>query len=219
MNSEELVKNVLKDVESFNIDDIPNIDLYMDQVTTYLNSKFSASKRYEDDKLLTKTMINNYAKSRLLPSPEKKKYSKDHLIVLTMIYFFKNVISINDVTTTLKPLLDNHFHNEEMPLEKIVNEFLKYVHKNDMSNPIIDELTQSLKIFENFDIEDKEYLQTLGLISMLSYDMFVRKMIIEKLIDSLPSKDNEKDKDKDKHKESEKDKSKHTKETDNTKSN
>lgn len=193
MNSEELVKSVLKDVESFHIDDIPNIELYMDQVTTYLNDKFSASKRYEDDKLLTKTMINNYAKSRLLPPPEKKKYSKDHLITLIMIFFFKNVLSINDVTTVLNPLLDNYFHNDEMPLENIVNEFLKYVQSSDMSEPIINELRDSMKIFENFDVEDKEYLQTVGLITMLSYDSFVRKMIIERLIDSLPKKPSDKE--------------------------
>ncbi len=192
MNSEELVKNVLKDVEAFSINDVPNIELYMDQVTTYLNNKFSASKRYEDDKLLTKTMINNYAKSRLLPPPEKKKYSKDHIIVLALIFFFKNVISINDVTTVLKPLLDKYFHNEETPLEDIVNVFLNYVQNSDMTNPIIDEFHDSIKIFENVESDDKEYLQTLGLISMLSYDMFVRKMLIEKLIDSLPENEESK---------------------------
>ncbi|MFQ9514674.1 MAG: DUF1836 domain-containing protein [Eubacterium sp.] len=192
MNSEELVKNVLKDVEAFSINDVPNIELYMDQVTTYLNNKFSASKRYEDDKLLTKTMINNYAKSRLLPPLEKKKYSKDHIIVLALIFFFKNVISINDVTTVLKPLLDKYFHNEETPLEDIVNVFLNYVQNSDMTNPIIDEFHDSIKIFENVESDDKEYLQTLGLISMLSYDMFVRKMLIEKLIDSLPENEESK---------------------------
>ena len=186
MNSEELVRNVLKEVESFNIDDLPNISLYMDQVTTYLNEKFRAVKRHEDDKLLTKTMINNYTKSRLLPAPEKKKYSKDHLIALTMIFFFKNVLSINDVTTLLTPLLDKYFHNDEIPLTRILNNFLDYVQRNDMSEPIINELNESLKIFDDYETENKEYLQTLGLITMLSYDTFVRKMIIERLIDSLP---------------------------------
>jgi hypothetical protein len=186
MNAEELVKNVLKDVEEFNIDDVPNIDLYMDQVTTYLNNKFRASKRYEDDKLLTKTMINNYAKSRLLPPPEKKKYSKDHIIVLSLIFFFKNVISINDVTTVLKPLLNNHFHNDDVSLSDIVNAFLHHMENNDLTGPILEELESSKTIFENIDSDDQDYLQTLGLIAMLSYDMFVRKMLIEKLIDSLP---------------------------------
>ena len=147
MNSEEIVKSVLNDVKKFNVEDIPNIDLYMDQVTTYLNNKFSASKRYEDDKLLTKTMINNYAKSRLLPPPEKKKYSKDHIITLTLIFFFKIVVSINDVTTLLTPLLEEHFHNDELSLEDIINYFLDYEHNNDLSSPIINQLNESLKFF------------------------------------------------------------------------
>ena len=47
-------------------DDIPNIDLYMDQVTTFMEKELASSKRHEDDKILTKTMINNYAKNNLL---------------------------------------------------------------------------------------------------------------------------------------------------------
>lgn len=186
MDAENLVAKILEDIGEFNINDIPNIDLYMDQVTTYLNDKFTATKRHEDDKLMTKTMINNYAKSRLLPSPEKKKYSKDHILVLIMIYFYKNILSINDVTKLLTPLLDNYFHNEEMPLEDIINNFLDYAHKCDLPKSIVNEAKNSTKIFDNIDVEDKNYMQKLGLITMLSYDTFVRKMLLEKLIDSLP---------------------------------
>lgn len=215
MNTEELIQNVLNDVHSFHLEDIPNIDLYMDQVTTYLNNKFDSSKRYEDDKLLTKTMINNYAKSRLLPAPEKKKYTKDHMIVLALIFFFKNVISINDVTILLKPLLDKHFHNEEEPLEDIVNMFLTHVKNSDMSEPILKEFKDSIEIFSASDAEDKEYLQTLGLISMFSYDMFIRKMIIEKLIDSLPiNKEKKEEQEKVNKKDSKKENSEKKKEAD-----
>ena len=146
----------------------------------------------DDDKLMTKTMINNYAKSRLLPSPDKKKYTKDHIITLIMIFFFKNVLSMNDVTKLLSPMLDTYFHNEEIPLEDIVNHFLKFAKECDLSESIIKEVNNSSKIFEEMDVKDKDYLQTVGLITMLSYDTFVRKILIEKLIDSLP--DVEKDK-------------------------
>ncbi len=192
MYPEDFVKNILEEVKAFNIDDIPNIDLYMDQVTTYLNDKFAATKRRDDDKLMTKTMINNYAKSRLLPSPDKKKYTKDHIITLIMIFFFKNVLSMNDVTKLLSPMLDTYFHNEEIPLEDIVNHFLKFAKECDLSESIIKEVNNSSKIFEEMNVKDKDYLQTVGLITMLSYDTFVRKILIEKLIDSLP--DVEKDK-------------------------
>ena len=193
MNSDEIIKQVLDEVRNFNIDDLPNIDLYMDQVTTYLNNKFIATKRHEDDKLLTKTMINNYAKSRLLPAPEKKKYSKDHIIILTMIYFFKNVISINDVTKILSPLIEKYFHNEDMPMKNIVNNFLEYINNQNLANPTSIESGCSETIFDDIDSNDdnKEYLHTLSIISSLSYDMFIRKIMIEKLIDSLPDENSE----------------------------
>ena len=92
--------------------DIPNIDLYMDQVTTFMDKQMASSKRYEDDKVLTKTMINNYAKNNLLPSPEKKKYTKEHLLVLTFIYYFKSFLSIKDIEMLLRPVTDRYFHTD-----------------------------------------------------------------------------------------------------------
>ena len=62
-----------------------------------MDEQLEACKRYEDDKILTKTMINNYAKNNLLPAPEKKKYSKEHVLTLLFIYYFKNLLSINDI--------------------------------------------------------------------------------------------------------------------------
>ena len=91
----ELLKQ-LKSIDYIKPEDIPNIDLYMDQVTTFMDEQLAASKRYESDKILTKTMINNYAKNNLLPSPDKKKYSKEHVLTLLFIYYFKNILSIND---------------------------------------------------------------------------------------------------------------------------
>ena len=190
MHSEDFIKKILDDIDTFNIDDIPNIDLYMDQVTTYLNDKFANTKRHKDDKLMTKTMINNYVKSRLLPSPEKKKYTKDHMMVLVMIYFFKNIISINDVNKLITPLLDSYFHNEEIPLENIINTFLTFAKQCNLTDSILTEYNECREIFKDANVKDKEYLETMGLITMLSYDTFVRKIVIEKLIDSLPDTEN-----------------------------
>lgn len=190
MHSEDFIKKILDDIDTFNIDDIPNIDLYMDQVTAYLNDKFANTKRHEDDKLMTKTMINNYVKSRLLPSPEKKKYTKDHMMVLIMIYFFKNIISINDVNKLITPLLDSYFHNEEIPLENIINTFLTFAKQCNLTDSILTEYNECREIFKDANVKDKEYLETMGLITMLSYDTFVRKIVIEKLIDSLPDTEN-----------------------------
>lgn len=185
MDTEKIINDLLENFDEFHIDDIPDIDLYMDQVTTFLNGKFDTFKRNDDDKLLTKTMINNYAKFRLLPAPEKKKYSKDHIIILIMIYFFKNVLSINDINTLIRPAVEEFFHNEEHTLESMFNTFISGV-KDINNNAEIKELYQKCSEKFNFnDYENNDYLQTLAYITILSYQAYIRQQIVIKLIDNL----------------------------------
>ena len=73
-------------------EEIPNIDLYMDQVLSFINERTRyLTRNPEEDKIFTKTMINNYAKTKILPAPVKKKYTKDHILLLLLIYYFKGV--------------------------------------------------------------------------------------------------------------------------------
>ena len=75
VNTESIIHHIMERISEIGYvkpEDIPNIDLYMDQVTTFMEAQLAHSKRYKDDKILTKTMINNYAKNKLLPPPEKK---------------------------------------------------------------------------------------------------------------------------------------------------
>ena len=71
-----------EDIKKFHLprwDEIPNIDLYIDQVVSLLEtylSNYIKGENNKEDKIVTKTMINNYAKNHLLPPPEKKKYSR-----------------------------------------------------------------------------------------------------------------------------------------------
>ena len=107
-------------------EEVPNIPLYMDQVTTFMDAQLASSKRYPEDKILTKTMINNYAKNDLLPPPLKKKYSKEHLLVLVFIYYFKSILSITDIQALLKPITDTYFSSSEnLSLEDIYNEVFR----------------------------------------------------------------------------------------------
>ena len=107
IDDKDMINSILESVSRIDYikpEDIPNIDLYMDQVTTFMEEQLVSSKRYTDDKILTKTMINNYAKNKLLPPPEKKRYSKEHVLMLIFIYYFKNILSINDIQTLLTPI-------------------------------------------------------------------------------------------------------------------
>ena len=94
----------LVSIDYIKTEDIPNIGLYMDQVTTFMDEQLEACKRYEDDKILTKTMINNYTKNKLLPPSNKKKYSREHIFLLIMIYYLKSILSISDIQSLLEPL-------------------------------------------------------------------------------------------------------------------
>ena len=139
IDDKDMINSILESVSRIDYikpEDIPNIDLYMDQVTTFMEEQLVSSKRYADDKILTKTMINNYAKNKLLPPPEKKRYSKEHVLMLIFIYYFKNILSINDIQTLLTPITQEYFksmtgkdmtyiYNEVFSMEKEQIESLK----------------------------------------------------------------------------------------------
>ena len=104
--------NSLDSLEGIRPGEIPNIALYMDQVTTFMDAQLASSRRFESDKVLTKTMINNYAKNNLLPPPVKKKYSKEHVVVMIFIYYFKTILSIKDIETILTPITEKYFETD-----------------------------------------------------------------------------------------------------------
>lgn len=178
----------LKSIDYVKTEDIPNIGLYMDQVTTFMDEQLEACKRYDDDKILTKTMINNYAKNNLLPSPEKKRYSKEHLLVLIFIYYFKNILSISDIQTLLRPLTDKYFKSmDDMDLTAIYNEVFS-MEKGQIES-LQKELLERYEIaqgtFENAPEEDRDFLKLFSFICLLSFDVYVKKMLIEQMIDEL----------------------------------
>ena len=122
IDSQNLLESILESLDRIDYihpEDVPGIDLYMDQVTTFMDSQLKSSKRYEEDKILTKTMINNYAKNRLLPPPEKKKYSREHMLLLIFIYYFKNILSISDIQSLLTPLTEKYFHTDHALYKEI----------------------------------------------------------------------------------------------------
>ena len=188
--------NHMEERQPISASDLPNIDLYMDQVTTFMNSHLEHSKRYPEDKILTKTMINNYAKNRLLPPPDKKKYSKDHMLLLIFIYYFKNILSITDIQKLLTPMTRRYFQNEDgtdmswlyshimgqEPLQaKRIGEDIRRLSED------------ALNIFPDADAGDQEYLQLLSMVALLSCDVYMKKQLIEKLIDSFDFPENDTD--------------------------
>ena len=158
-------------------EEFPNIPLYMDQVTTFMEKYLSETKRYDSDKILTKTMINNYAKNDLLPPPVKKKYSKEHMMVLIFIYYFKNFLSISDIQTMIKPITDEYFDSDgNLSLEDLYSEIFNVggerIHL--LKEDIMDKYNSSLDTFSEVSGEEGEYLRLFTYICYLSYDIFVK---------------------------------------------
>lgn len=173
-------------------EEIPNIDLYMDQVTTFMDTQLSSTKRYSEDKILTKTMINNYTKNNLLPPPVKKKYSKEHVLLLIFIYYFKNILSIKDIETVLKPLKEKYFSGEKAVELSALYEEICGMEKNrieQLQATVKAAYDRSLETFSDVaDKESQDELQLFAFICNLSFDVYLKKTMIEKIIDGLASK-------------------------------
>ena len=192
----------LSEMDYIKPDDIPAIALYMDQVTTFMDAHLAHAKRYEDDKILTKTMINNYAKNDLLPPPEKKKYSREHMLLLLFIYYYKGFLSISDIQTLLKPLEDRYFTAKDgIDLETIYSEVfsLEKDAMDQLMKDVFSKFQAAGKTFQDALPEEQEMLQTFSFICALGFDVYLKKQMIERLIDQMrkggpdfPNKDQKK---------------------------
>ncbi len=210
-HTNEVVEDLLKTLAHRNYirpDELPNIDLYMDQVTTFMDARLSPHRRYDDDKVLTKTMINNYAKNNMLPPPVKKKYSREHMLLLTFIYYFKNLLSIGDIQNLLKPLTDGYFSKDgqiagSISLSDIYKEILEAQLSQvpTMEKDLRARLDLACHSFEQVPESEQEFLQLFMLICTLGYDVYVKKQLIEKLIDQVISPKNKEEKESQKSKE------------------
>ncbi len=166
--------------------DIPNIDLYVDQVTTFIESQLSSMKRNEDEKILTKTMINNYTKNHVLPSPDKKKYSRDHVLMLILIYYLKSFLSIKDIQALLEPVTEKYFGTEsDLSFYELYEELVALGNgqAKALIKDVVSKYNATQKSFADAPEEDQEFLRNFGFICMLGFDVYIKKMMIESLID------------------------------------
>ena len=195
IDTKDLLNSILSSISRIDYirpNEIPNIDLYMDQVTTFMEEQLKRTKRYEEDKILTKTMINNYAKNNLFPPPVKKKYSKEHVLVMIFIYYFKNILSIKDIESVLTPITEKTFDKEESLDMTSVYEEICQMEKSridDLKKDVTNSYELAMDSFSELPPEEKEYLQLFAFICNLSFDVYVKKQIIEKMIDDLADAD------------------------------
>ena len=170
---------------------LPKIDLYMDQVTTFMEERLQEMRRNPDDKILTKTMINNYTKNRLLPPPVKKKYTDEHLLLLNYIYYLKNILSIGDISELLEPMTRRYWGRKDssLSMRSIYRDILTLEHQmyRDSNEDVRKKIELATNAFSQQDMseDEQEYLRTFALVSMLAFDVSLKKRMMEFLIDDM----------------------------------
>ncbi|WP_248736484.1 DUF1836 domain-containing protein [Neobacillus rhizosphaerae] len=186
------MENINRIIERLDLDtsleltEIPNIDLYMDQVIQLFENKYSESKRNDEEKVLTKTMINNYAKGKLIFSIQNKKYSKEHLILMSLIYQLKGALSINDIKVTLDGM-NKRIIKEEIDLDSFYTSYLKLTSQNvaDFKKDIDTRMRDVNEEITANQEESSTYLEQVLMISSLVHMSNLYRRVAEKLVDNI----------------------------------
>jgi DNA-binding transcriptional MerR regulator len=148
------LENWLNELNNFsfkNYEELPDIDLYMDQVVTFLDKQLYIFQNNTLDKQITSSMINNYVKGEVLPSPISKKYNREHLALIEEICTLKQVLSIADV----KQIEDDRYTDTTSKGETF-NEF------NRLNNEKI-EISVSEAFKKLNDIDENDYSALIAL--------------------------------------------------------
>lgn len=185
-NLDEIMNDFTKQIQRngiIEVDQIPNIDLYMDQVTTFMDKALSVYKRLDGDKVLTKTMINNYTKAKIFPAPIKKKYSKTHIMLLIMIYHLKSILSIRDIGVLFSPILE--FKTQEEITDSVLRLYQGFIHLQKITQQTFSASTevQKMSLWEAVDSFDDDEHKKILMVLLLTIRANVEKQLAERALD------------------------------------
>lgn len=170
-------------------DSPPEIDLYMDQILTFLRTHLGGENARDEERQLTKTMINNYTKKGLIPAPDKKKYNKDHIYLLSLIYYLKNALTIEEISTLFSPLSEITKNEKNgLDVHEIYSRLyeLQNMQLESMKKDILQKGAKAEGSFSDVTGKDeKKYLELLSMISLLCTDICLKKNMIENLVAEL----------------------------------
>lgn len=198
-NLKKMLENWLNELNHFsykNYEELPDIELYMDQVVTFLEKQLKIFQTSSLDKQITSSMINNYVKGEVIPAPISKKYNREHLASIEEVVSLKQVLTIAEV----KQILDEHFKDSQSKGEAF-NQF------NKANNEKLDQtINEAFKGLNDIDDNDTNALVNLALDFALSANayitiakriLFLTRIYNEnlKLQSEKESKEKEKDKD------------------------
>ena len=145
-------------------DEIPEINLYMDQLVTLLEKYLAPYQIEKEEKMITKAMINNYVKDEIIPKPVNKKYNKEHVAYLLVICMLKSTVSISNIKSIIK--CQKEYRSAE-ELLNLVDDILE-LSADFFINKVTLKVESLLQTDQNSDLVFTSLAITMGLISNTS---------------------------------------------------
>ena len=165
---------------------IPNVDLYMDQVIQLFESTYEQSIR-QNEKILTKTMINNYAKEKLFFPIQKKKYSKEHLMLINFIYQLKGGLSIQDIKIALTMFNQQFLEDKSFSIEAIYELYLNIQTENAIKfeKEVTDKFEDITLKLNEVEVSNVNQLESFYRLASAIHMSNMYRKVAEKIIDDL----------------------------------
>lgn len=189
MRYEEFVKDIVNRYVArgmIDSDSFPDMEIYMDQAESFMNRELGIYKTKEKDKVITKTMIGNYVKHNMLPRPVNKKYSKDHLILLSLIFYLKGAFQMEEIEQILKPLIDNYNSefDDKIDLAALYEGILavQAEEQRTLAQSVRSMIEGSKRRLRETELSDDDMLELFMLIVNLSMKADAQKFLANKLL-------------------------------------
>ena len=164
---------------------VPDIDLYIDQMVSCLNSELSLYAKNGEGPI-TKGIVSNYTKHKMIPGPEGKRYTKDHCIFMLLVYYLKGCFSMDQVQRLMKPILSNYDSawDDNVDMQAYYKEILAAVRKSeeDFSERLQERILANKKFLADRGSDD-DISELILLITMLIMCSNEERYMAEKLLD------------------------------------
>ena len=178
---EELILAAVGD-EDLRSEEIPAIDLYLDQILSLaLKKKQESSSRFQD-RVLTKTMVNNYSKDGLIRPIKGKKYSKEHILQMLLVSEMKNTLSIGEIRCVLQGL----YQLPDYSQEKLDRVYTRYLEAKERQRAAFVDLVMRYVEESGYSLENDEDFLVM-LLSLANLSSYLKNTVQELLEETYPA--------------------------------
>ncbi|NCB42674.1 MAG: DUF1836 domain-containing protein [Clostridia bacterium] len=166
----------------------PDMELYIDQMVKCLNKELKIYEKKESGPV-TKAMISNYTKHKMLPGPTGKRYTKDHLIFMTLVYYLKGCFSMDEIQRLMKPLIKNYSSewDDKIDVESMYSEIVTFVQEVEADLParMENQMSEIKRFLANRDAADDDTSELMMFITSLIMRSNAERFIAQKLLDEF----------------------------------